>query len=173
LLFREASHAFHTFSQRAQYLWNRDADEEWHNMAKRTFECTKLMMSLKVYALLRTYGPELWEQYLDRVMSLGQAFAAQVQAAEDFELAVEPQCNIVCFRYRPPASAEGALNVLNDAILQAIVKDGRFYIVKTNLRGNAYLRVTLSNPFTTPEHIGELLEIIRESGEAEGASGKG
>jgi L-2,4-diaminobutyrate decarboxylase len=160
LLFREGSQAFHTFSQRAQYLWNRDADEEWHNMAKRTFECTKLMMSLKVYALLRTYGPELWEQYLDRVMSLGQAFAAQVRAAEDFELAVEPQCNIVCFRYRPPALSEEALNALNETILQAVVKDGRFYIVKTNLRGKFYLRVTLSNPFTTPAHIGELLESI-------------
>lgn len=166
LVFREGSHAFHTFSQRAQYLWNRDAEEEWHNLARRTFECTKLMMSLKVYALLRTYGPELWEQYLGRVMNLGQEFAALAREAEGFELAVEPQCNIVCFRYCPPALEGEALDALTEAIRRAIVEDGRFYIVKTRLRGHDYLRVTLSNPFTAAQHLKELLELVRGLGES-------
>ena len=164
LVYRDGSHAFRTFSQHAQYLWNRETDEEWHNLAKRTFECTKLMMGLKAYALLRTYGPELWEQYLGKVMALGQQFAALVSETEGFELAVEPQCNIVCFRYRPEGLPGEELNAFNEAIREAMVEDGRFYIVKTNLKGDTFLRVTLSNPFTSPGDIVEMLGAIRKIG---------
>jgi len=160
LIFRDGQHSFRTFSQKAQYLWESENDEEWFNLAKRTFECTKLMMGLKAYALLRTYGPELWEQYLERVMGLGRQFAALVRETEGFELAVEPQCNIVCFRYHPDGVEGEALDALNEAIRQALLEEGRFYIVKTNLRGSAYLRVTLSNPFTAEADIRELLAAI-------------
>ncbi len=160
LLFRNGQHSFRTFSQKAQYLWERETDEEWHNLAKRTFECTKLMMGLKAYALLRTYGPELWEQYLERVMELGRQFAVLARNTDGVELAVEPQCNIVCFRYHPAGVEGEQLNALNEAIRQALLEEGRFYIVKTNLRGSTYLRVTLSNPFTRETDIRELLDTI-------------
>ena len=166
LIFRNGQHSFRTFSQKAQYLWERETDEEWHNLAKRTFECTKLMMGLKAYSLLRTYGPGLWEQYLEQVMNLGQHFAALIREAERFELAVEPQCNIVCFRYRPDGMQGEALNKFNESIRQALLEEGRFYIVKTSLRGNTYLRVTLSNPFTTEMDIRELLGAIEAIAEA-------
>lgn len=166
LIFRNGQHSFRTFSQKAQYLWERETDEEWHNLAKRTFECTKLMMGLKAYSLLRTYGPGLWEQYLEQVMNLGQHFAALIREAERFELAVEPQCNIVCFRYRPDGAQGEALNKFNESIRQALLEEGRFYIVKTSLRGNTYLRVTLSNPFTTEMDIRELLGAIEAIAEA-------
>lgn len=164
LIFRNGQHSFRTFSQKAQYLWERETDEEWHNLAKRTFECTKLMMGLKAYALLRTYGPELWEQYLERVMACGRQFAALVRKTEGFELAVEPQCNIVCFRYHPAGVEGEQLNALNEAIRQALLEEGRFYFVKTNLRGSTYLRVTLSNPFTRETDMRELLDAIAAMG---------
>lgn len=162
LIFRDGSQAFRTFSQRAQYLWNQESDEEWFNLAKRTFECTKLMMGLKAYTLLRIYGPELWEQYLGRVMEHGRRFAALVRETEGFELAAEPQCNIVCFRYKADGMPEEAANVLNGAIRRAIVEEGRFYIVKTDLRGRVFLRVTLSNPFTAPGDMQALLARIQD-----------
>ncbi len=160
LIYRNGNHAFRTFSQQAQYLWAKETDEEWYNLAKRTFECTKLMMGLKAYALLRTYGPELWEQYLGKVMELGREFAALVRETPELELAVEPQCNIVCFRRRPHGLDDKEVNALNEAIRQALVEDGRYYIVKTNLRGRVFLRVTLSNPFTSRQDIKGLLGLV-------------
>ncbi|MCB0586948.1 MAG: aminotransferase class V-fold PLP-dependent enzyme [Phaeodactylibacter sp.] len=160
LIFRNGQHSFRTFSQKAQYLWEKETDEEWHNLAKRTFECTKLMMGLKAYTLLRTYGPELWEQYLEQVMNLGRQFALLVRETEDFELAIEPSCNIVCFRYHPAGIEGEDINALNEAVRQGLLEEGRFYIVKTNLHGSTYLRVTLSNPFTTESDIRELLGTI-------------
>ena len=173
LIFRDGQHSFRTFSQKAQYLWERETDEEWFNLAKRTFECTKLMMGLKAYALLRTYGPELWAQYLDRVMELGRRFATLAQETDGVELAVDPQCNIVCFRYHPEGMEGEALNALNEAIRQALLEEGRFYIVKTNLRGSTYLRVTLSNPFTTEADIRALLGSVAAIAAAGIKSGAG
>jgi len=160
LVFQREEDTYRTFAQKAQYLWNKEGEAEWFNLAKRTFECTKLMLSLKVYATLRSYGTALWEEYVTKVMDLGHAFGEMIQKREDFELAIPPQCNIVCFRYRPNDVPETELNDLNEHIRQALLEKGDFYIVKTNLKGKVWLRCTLTNPFTEKEDIDELFERI-------------
>ena len=157
LIFKNGPDSYRTFSQRAQYLWSGQTEQEWYNLAKRTFECTKLMMGMKVHALLRTYGFELWEAYLGKVMQNGALFADLVRAHPDFELAVEPACNIVCFRYVKPGAD---LNELNARIRQSLLEDGRFYIVQTQIKTGLFLRVTLTNPHTSGEDIEALLTLI-------------
>lgn len=157
LVFRQGGDSYRTFSQRAQYLFGEE-EQEWYNMAKRNFECTKLMMSVKAYVLMRNYGPGLFEEYVDRVVANGQAFAEMVRARLQWELAVQPECNIVCFRWKPVGLKADDVDKLNLRIRRAVLEDGRFYIVQTNLRGRTWLRVTLTNPFTTEKEMQELLE---------------
>ena len=45
-----------------------------------------------------------------------------------------------------------------------IVESGQFYIVSTKLDGLGALRVTIINPLTTPEHLDQLLDALREMG---------
>lgn len=164
LLFKREEDSYHTFAQKAQYLWNAEEDREWFNMAKRTFECTKLMLSIKVYAILKAYGTKLWEEYVTKVMDTGIRFGQLVQAHSQFELATWPECNIVCFRYRPNRQiSEEALNELNEEIRQHLLEEGHFYIVKTNLDGRLWLRCTFTNPFTTEQDLKELLKSIEEA----------
>lgn len=158
LIFRDGRHAYRTFSQQAQYLWEGQSVEEWHNMAKRTFECTKFMIGMKVYSIMRTYGTALWEEYVDRVVNNGQKLYQLLQARQAFEAAIEPACNIVCFRYRAEEMEAEDLNVLNARIRQQLLEEGQFYIVQTLLKGELYLRVTLTNPFTTTEDLSAMLE---------------
>lgn len=160
LIYKKGHNSYCTFQQKAQYLWEREEALEWHNLAKRTFECTKLMMGLKVYSLLRTHGQGLWEEYLNKVMENGQEIAQQIKTHPNFELLLQPQCNIVCFRYKQEGMDEQALNQLNAAIRQRSLRDGTFYIVQTNLKGTLYLRVTLTNPFTTATHLTQLLHSL-------------
>ncbi len=82
------------------------------------------------------------------------------------ELCVRPECNIVCFRYRPLELKEKALDLLNEAIRKKILEEGRFYIVKTNLLKKTWLRTTLTNPFTKEKDLLELLETISTLGES-------
>jgi L-2,4-diaminobutyrate decarboxylase len=160
LIFRDGRRSFGTFAQEAQYLFAGGADPEWYNLARRTFECTKLMMSLKVYSLLRTYGWALFTQYVERVVELARVFANRVAAREHFELAVPPSCNILCFRYVPPGLSAAEVDRLNESVRQSLLEHGRFYLVQTRIRDRLYLRCTLANPFTEERHLDELLDEV-------------
>lgn len=161
LIYKEGNDAYKTFAQRADYLWEESEDPEWFNLAKRTFECTKAMYSLKWYSLYQTYGPELLDQYVSRVIDTTRTLARHIEKHPHFELAIPPQCNIICFRYVNGQSPD-KLNDLNRRIRRQLLEDGTFYIVQTQLDGTVYLRCTLSNPFTDEEHLDGLLRLIEE-----------
>lgn len=166
VLFRNAAHNYQTFHQKAQYLWENAESQDWFNSGKRTFECTKLMMSVKVYALLRTYGEAVFEAYIDKTHDLALEFANILRGSKSFELGVAPQSNIVCFRFsgNDKTLNNNDLNKLNSLIRQKILERGDFYMVQTTLRGNVFLRVSLMNPLTTLAHLKELLSEIEDIG---------
>lgn len=161
VLYRRDADAYRTFQQRAQYLWT-DADaKDWFNSGKRTFECTKLMMSAKIYAVLRTYGEGIFTEYVDTTYGLARRFADQLRSRADFELALEPESNIVCFRYiGTGGDAPSQLSERNAQIRQKLLQNGRFYIVQTTLSGHLWLRVSLMNAFTTDAQLSELLDNV-------------
>ncbi|OIN58145.1 pyridoxal phosphate-dependent decarboxylase family protein [Arsenicibacter rosenii] len=160
LVFRRNKDAFQTFHQQAQYLWADQQSTDWFNSGKRTFECTKLMMSVKIYAILKTYGEKILAENIERLHSLAQYFAGAVASAPDFTLALWPESNIVCFRYQPENDM-AAVNERNSLIRQRLLAEGRFYIVQTTLNGAVYLRVSIMNPLTTTHDLDALLTEIR------------
>ncbi len=162
LLFKNKSSSYANFSQKAQYLWEKQNEEEWYNYARRTFECTKLMMSLKFYSIIKTYGTGIFDEFLTRQYDLGKVLAAKIINRDDFELFVEPDSNIVCFRHVKPGLNKDALNMHNAAIRKSILEQGDFYIVHTQLNQKIYFRVTVMSPFTTSETFDELLNHISE-----------
>lgn len=163
LVFRDGAHSFRTFSQKAEYLLSPDGTQDWHNLAKRTFETTKTMMSIRAYSMLQVYGEELFETYVTQVNDRCADFATLLQTRPGWELAAPPSCNILCFRHVPPGLPETEISAHNAAIRQRLVEQGRFYIVQTTLRGKLYLRVTLTNPFTTLDDLQELLVAAEKS----------
>lgn len=161
LLFKNGNHSHATFSQKADYLLTESEEEDWYNLAKRTFECTKTMMSIQWYAILKTYGEGIFNEYVTTLFDLGLEFGKLIQKDPQFELAVEPMSNIACFRFINDSLSNLELNQLNENIRQQILEDGEFYIVQTKLRGVHYLRTTIMNPFTTHDHLKRLLEKVK------------
>lgn len=160
LLFRNGENSHKTFSQTADYLLNDTEDEDWYNGGKRTFECTKSMMSLHWYVLLKFYGEHIYDAYVTRQYDLAKDFEKLLHQHSNFELAVSPQSNIVCFRYVAADKSLEQLNDLNAKVRQDLLQRGEFYLVQTKLRGVHYLRTTLMNPFTTMAHLKILLDQI-------------
>lgn len=158
LLFKNGNNSYHTFNQDAHYLWEKNEDPEWFNYAKRTFECTKLMMSVKFYSILVAYGFDIFEENVNTLYDHAASFAEMIKSRPNFELAVEPMSNIVCFRFTGTHRAEW--NNLNTRIRQRLLEDGEYYIVQTLLNGEVYLRTTLMNPMTNKEHLRGLLDKI-------------
>jgi L-2,4-diaminobutyrate decarboxylase len=159
LFFKESKDSYHTFAQKAEYLWKAD-DKEWYNYGKRTMECTKIMMSTRIYALIVAYGVEVFETYLNQCYDLAKKMASIIQKDPMFELAVEPDSNILCFRIFEEDVAKA--NEINHQIRQNLLEEGRYYIVQTTLQNKVYLRVTIMNAFTTIEDLKGLLESIRQ-----------
>lgn len=162
LIFKNGEDSFQTFHQKAQYLWANQGSHEWFNSGKRTFECTKLMMSVKIYSILKTCGEEIFSENIDTLHDLAKAFVEILNRSLAFELAIEPESNIVCFRFVGEGKNSENYNTLNAAIRQKLLEEGRFYIVQTTLREKLYLRVSLMNPLTTVKDLRALLEEVEK-----------
>jgi L-2,4-diaminobutyrate decarboxylase len=166
VLYRRRGVADRTFHQEQSYV-GFDAHEgefAWWDSGLRTLECTKRMMALELYASLAEHGPAFFGAYVTRMFDLARWFAREIHAAPDFELATDPQANIVCFRLTPPGVDDlDALDALQVSIREALVHSGAFYVVKARLRGRTYLRSTVINPRTTERDLHALLDAIREA----------
>jgi L-2,4-diaminobutyrate decarboxylase len=153
VLFRNPQHSFAAFAQEASYLFQGgSAPTETYNTSYRTLECTKRMMGLKLWAAFSLYGAEGLEQLVDKVFATARLLAAKLQAAEDFELLMLPETNIVCFRHLAGDQA---------ALRTALVESGAFHLTQVNLHGKIWLRTTVMNPFTTENDLDALMAAIR------------
>ncbi|MEA5109326.1 L-2,4-diaminobutyrate decarboxylase [bioreactor metagenome] len=163
VLFKNGAHSYETFAQKAAYLLASGAKKPWYDSAGRTLECTKKMLGVKVYAMIKLYGDKLFIDYVETAYDLGQEFFNLLNQQTDFEPALKPDGNIVCFRYSPKGFT-GDVSLLNAEIRKKILLDARFYVVQTQIQGQVYLRVTLMNPFTEIADLNDLLLLIRELG---------
>ncbi|MEL6864330.1 MAG: pyridoxal-dependent decarboxylase, partial [Bacteroidota bacterium] len=161
LIFRNGQQSYRTFTQKAQYLFEQNDQAEWYNLARRTFECTKYMMSVKFYTLLRTYGTELFDEFVSKLYQSARQFARLLEEETDFEIATFPEANILCFRYLGSERGNYSLDDWNAQIRSKLIEEGTFYIVQTRLKKGLFLRVSVMNPFTSKADFETLIEHIR------------
>jgi L-2,4-diaminobutyrate decarboxylase len=163
VLFRDGSRSFEAFAQEASYLFNGQGSRPWSDVALRTLECTKEMMALKLYVCLQVLGTRIFADAITDTFDLSRRFAERLRTSEDFELAVPPDCNIVCFRHTPQGVPASELDALQVRLRESLVTSGDFYLVQTTLGGRVWLRTTLVNPLTTDADLDTLLDALRRA----------
>jgi L-2,4-diaminobutyrate decarboxylase len=160
LVLHDGRNQFKTFAQHARYLWENDASFEWQHVAKRSFECTKSMLSLPVYTLLYQYGTSFFSDYIDRVNTLSRYFYELITSKDHWESPLAPECNIICFRYVPSGQKkEMDINEVNKYIREQIILSGKFYVVQTLIRESVFLRLSITNPLTTEDDLKAMLDL--------------
>ena len=166
VLFGRPGSSDRAFQQEQSYVgFRRDGDAyAWWDSGLRTLECTKRMMALELYASLSEHGTNSFSEYVQQTFDLARTFADLLREAPDFEFPVEPQANIVCFRYVREGVSE--LDELQLRIREAIVRSGDFYIVKTQLPQGIHLRITIMNARTTEDDLRALIAAVRSAAEA-------
>ena len=165
VIVRDARHLDDAFRQEAAYLMDPEDAAPWFQPARRNFETTKPgTVVLPLYAGLVTLGADYFGAYVDYTYDLARAFADEIERREAFELCVRPQSNIVCFRrVTDPEKSDDLQITLRDAINRR----GRFFIMRTRLRGAVWLRVVLINPATRLRDLRALLdELEQDEGES-------
>lgn len=168
VFYRDPTHRFETFRQSAPYLFDPTAPGlAEYDSGMRTVECTKRAAAFGLWGVWTLFGPQLLADMVDVTFDLGQVLYQKLCAAPDFEPVHEPQCNIVVFRHVPEA-LRGApperLGRFQMDLRRRLIESGEFYIVSTNIDRVGALRVTIINPLTTPDHLDQLLDALRQHG---------
>ena len=161
VLFKNGNHAYASFAQKADYLWTEQTEPEWFNPAKRSLECTKFAIGIKVFGIFKKYGTQLFSDFVDTTYQQAANFAQTITQTPHFELLKQPESNIICFRFNNgnlPSDSE--ISELNAAIRLHLTQEGLFYIVQTGVNNATWLRLTVMNVYTTNEHITQLLHKI-------------
>lgn len=166
VMFKNGERSFETFAQKASYLFQKSQKNLWYNSATRTIECTKSALGIIAYSALKYYGGSYYREYIDSRYDLAQRFSEMIKSDKNLAIAVEPESNIVCFRFSPENSAGLDLNAINSEIRSRIIKEGSFYIVQVELEGKLWLRVTIINPVTSEDDLKALLERVTDIGES-------
>jgi glutamate/tyrosine decarboxylase-like PLP-dependent enzyme len=127
-------------------------------------EMSRRARALPVWATLAAYGRDGYREMVERHLALAQRLAALVDDAPDLERLAEVPLDIVCFRYRPDARGEAALDGLNRDLGARVLEDGRVYVGQTTHRGVVCFRPAIVNWMTAEADIDELVRVIRELG---------
>jgi L-2,4-diaminobutyrate decarboxylase len=128
-------------------------------MGTRTLECTRPQLALIAYLGFATVGEAGLRSHVEQLWELGGVLAELVRESGDFELALEPECNIVCFRHRAAAGADS--DALQERIRGEVNASGAYYLVQTSVRGATWLRCALMNTATTRDDLAGLLAALR------------
>ncbi len=159
LLYRNSADSYKTFAQKADYLLSNN--EDWQNPAARTFECSKFMMVVKIASLIHAHGLKAIKNYVETCFDNGKKLANLIKKEKNFELATEPQCNIVCFRLVYSFLSLEDTNRLNYYCRKQIVERGEYYILTTQINGKTFFRVSLMNYLTEENEFKGLISQIK------------
>lgn len=161
VLYKNEKDSYKTFYQKAEYLIKSDEDT-WTDLARRTVECTKPAAIFRIYSLLRAHGKAGLVKSIDHLIDTTKMFAELIKGQPDFELALEPEANIICFRYTGDA-LKNDLSGNNKKMREYLIRNTHFNIVSTIINGDFYLRCAIMNPFANENTFSELLNSLREA----------
>ena len=160
VLFRDRAAGEGAFlAQRASYLYD-EAPDAGNEISRHAFECSKPALGFPLYAALSLYGADAFGGYVAATYDLARRFGEMIHQSGDFELAVEPDANIVCFRY---TGGGKDLDAVQARVRRRVVAEGAFYLVQARLPAGLFLRTTIINPFTSEADLGELLDAVRKA----------
>ncbi len=114
--------------------------------------------ALKLWLVIRHYGVEGLRHHVRRHVELAREFASWIEAHENFELAVPPPLNLVCFRHRGG-------DPVNQAIMDRVNASGKMFLTHTKLDDKLTLRLSIGGTWTESRHLEQAWQQIRNHAE--------
>ncbi|MDI6809891.1 MAG: pyridoxal-dependent decarboxylase [Candidatus Eisenbacteria bacterium] len=112
--------------------------------------------SLKLWFVIRHYGIEGLRHHIRCHVEQAQNFAKWVEESPEFELAVPPPLNLVCFRH------VGG-DEINRRLLDNLNRSGKLYLTHTTLDGKYTLWFCVGQTNTEARHVEEAWRMIRQA----------
>jgi L-2,4-diaminobutyrate decarboxylase len=156
VLVRDARALDAAFHQEASYLFH-DKVQPGFDFIHRTVECTKAGLGLRLFFVLGALGERGVARYIDRVVGLAAEACSLIRSQPDFSCPIDPESNILCFRYTGRGEDDDLQLFLRDRLIDS----GDFYLSTAVLANKRWLRIVLMNDQTTIEDVERLLARIR------------
>jgi L-2,4-diaminobutyrate decarboxylase len=158
--FRDArrSHGFLGADPHAVYF---DETDDVHEAGRVTVEGTRGLSTLPMWLTLMTYGTEALVAPLEYTFALAKFLADRLRREPDFEVACEPEANIVCFRFLVPGVTAKATDVLQRRLRRTLLQRGELVLSLADLPEGVFLRATLMNPMLRRSELETLPETLR------------
>lgn len=122
---------------------------DWHVPLGRRFR------SLKLWFVIRHYGVEGLRFHIKRHVDLAQNFARWVRESKNFELAVPPPLNLVCFRHKGG-------DTINQQLVEKLNQGGKLYLTHTTLNGYYTIRFSIGQTHTEERHVRQAWKLIQQ-----------
>jgi putative pyridoxal-dependent aspartate 1-decarboxylase len=171
VFFRDPSQA-RAIEKQAPYIIRAGSSD----LGKRSLEGSRSAMALFLHAALHILGRQGYARLIDAGIEKASTMASLIRAMPELELLVEPQVNIVNYRYVPSAYREKlaagaltaedneAISAFNVRLQEAQKRDGATFVSRTRLAFTSAspdpvvaLRAVLANPLTERHHIEDVL----------------
>jgi aromatic-L-amino-acid/L-tryptophan decarboxylase len=133
-------------------------------------ELTKHFRALRMWLPLVLLGTKPFRAALAEKLLLARYFRDQIQT--HFEVGPPPDLSIVTFRWARPGASREQQNRDNEAIVDAVRRDGRVFLSSTMLDGRFTLRMAVLGFRTHRRTIDLAIQILREKQAALVASGE-
>lgn len=153
ILMRDHRHLDQAFEQEASYLFH-EKDQPGFDFMARTVECTKSGLGLKLFMTLAAMGEQGLEDHVNQMVEMAQKSSDLFEAQDDFEIAIRPETNILCFR-------TGNQDAVQMEIRRRLLEKGDFYFSTTLYKGQRWMRLVFMNPVVKMSDVEELIEEIR------------
>ena len=155
-----------TYFKKAAYL-----DTELANDGNRLeynehyFQLSRNAKAIKVWMSIKAYGMKQLIAMIQKDIDLTNYLNEQVEKAPDFELVAKSHLAVSCFRYIGNITDKEEIVEFNRKLMPQLEKDGRVFIMGTQLKGDYAIRACFINHRKTEETTDYLLEVIREVAE--------
>jgi len=129
------------------------------------FQQTRGFKALKLWMVMQQIGVNGYRELITQNVALTRTLQARIAARDDFELVAAGPLSVSCFRYAPPDMSADDTDTLNRELLKIVQREGKVFLISTELDGRPVLRACIVNFRTTEDDLDFLLDTIVEAGQ--------
>jgi aromatic-L-amino-acid/L-tryptophan decarboxylase len=163
LFFRRMERVRKAFSVVPQYLETPEGSAGVREYMDYGVQLGRRFRALKTWIALRTFGATGVRERLRAHLALALRLEGDLRREPDVELAAAVPFSVVVFRFAPPGLSEPERDALNQRILEAVNREGRFFISHAVVKGRYVLRAAIGSLRTEERHLDALLESLRSA----------
>ena len=161
LLYRNAAAARRAFSHTGDYAKSLlDDPVEGFAFFEESIELSRRFRALKLWLSLRYHGLANFREAIRNDLTMAQYFAELIAKQPELELLAPIPLSAVCFRYRADEDAD----LLNQRILQAVIRRGKVFLSNASIHGRFALRACIVNHRTTSADVQQVVSEVISAG---------